>query len=87
MSSTATDPGTSRRQPSNPLVHPLDEFYARSGLTLPPLDSVDGEAVPEPFRSLLVHEKDMTSTLENHHGRRLHLHVIGKRVSGDDGKK
>ena len=30
------------------LVHPLDEFYAQAGQPLPPLNEVDGEAVPEP---------------------------------------
>jgi len=66
------------------LVHPLDSFYARSGLTLPPLDSVEGEAVPEPFKRLLVHERDMTSTLESHYGRRVHLRLIGRQVAGND---
>ena len=32
------------------ISHPLDEFYARMGLTLPPLEQVDGEAVPQPYR-------------------------------------
>jgi len=28
------------------LAHPLDEFYAQAGQPLPPLNEVDGEAVP-----------------------------------------
>ena len=51
--------------PPTSIAYPLDEFYARSGLTLPPLDQIDGQALPEPYKSLLVHERDMTSTLEN----------------------
>ncbi len=73
-----------RANVTNPLVHPLDDFYARSGLVLPPLDSVDGEAVPEPCKSLLVHERDMTSTLESHYGRPVHLRLISRLVSGHD---
>jgi chorismate-pyruvate lyase len=60
------------------IAHPLDEFYQRNGLELPPIKRVSGEQVPEPYRSLLVHQNDMTSTLENFHGDRIHLHVVGR---------
>ncbi len=73
-----------RTESHNPLVHPLDDFYARSGLILPPLDSVDGEAVPEPYKKLLVHDRDMTSTLEAHYGRRIQLQLIGRQIAGHD---
>lgn len=73
-----------RSDPGHPLVHPLDDFYARSGQLLPPLEAVDGEAVPEPYKRLLVHDRDMTSTLEQHHGKGVHLRLIGRQVSADD---
>ncbi len=66
------------------IVHPLDEFYARSGLNLPPLDQVDGEAMPEPYKSLLVHERDMTSTLETFHKAGIHLRLVSKERRGDE---
>jgi chorismate-pyruvate lyase len=69
---------------SQSIAYPLDEFYARSGLTLPPLDQVDGEAVPEPYKSLLVHERDMTSTLENFHQARIHLRLLSRDQRGSD---
>jgi len=58
------------------IIYPLDEFYARSGLVLPPLDQIDGEAMPEPYKSLLVHDRDMTSTLEHFHGAGVHLQLL-----------
>jgi chorismate-pyruvate lyase len=61
------------------LVHPLDEFYAQAGQPLPPLNEVDGEAVPEPFKTLLVHQNDMTPTLEKFYQRGVHLQVLGRR--------
>lgn len=82
MSSAPAQPAASTAK--NALVHPLDHFYARSGLALPPLEPIDGIAVPEPYKSLLVHDRDMTSTLENFHGQRLHLRLIGRQLSGDD---
>lgn len=66
------------------IAYPLDEFYARSGLTLPPLDQIDGEAVPDPYKTLLVHDRDMTSTLENFHGAGVHLRLLGRERTGDD---
>jgi hypothetical protein len=66
------------------LAYPLDAFYARSGLALPPLEAIDGEAMPEPYKSLLVHERDMTSTLENFHGKRVQLRLISRQTSDSD---
>lgn len=66
------------------LVHPLEEFYARSGLALPPLQQIDGEEVPEPYKTLLVHQSDMTSTLESFHRQSIHLRVLGRERRGDE---
>jgi chorismate-pyruvate lyase len=76
MTSATSIPDQNMPAPS--IAYPLDEFYARSGLALPPLDQVDGEALPEPYRSLLVHERDMTSTLEDFHNAGIHLRLVGR---------
>src|SRR5579872_4208865 len=65
------------------LVHPLDEFYARSGKPLPPLNEVAGHAVPEPYKTLLVHQNDMTPTLEKFHRHSIHIQVLGRRREDD----
>lgn len=64
------------------LVHPLDEFYRQMGQALPPWQQVDGEAVPRPYKQLLVHHDDMTPTLEKYHGREIHLRLLGRRRKG-----
>jgi chorismate-pyruvate lyase len=69
---------------SQSVAYPLDEFYSRSGLNLPPLDQVDGEAIPEPHKSLLVHERDMTSTLENFHKAAIHLRLVSRHQRAGD---
>lgn len=69
---------------SQSIAYPLDEFYARSRLNLPPLDQIDGEAMPEPYKSLLVHERDMTSTLENFHKAGIHLRLVSRRQQGEE---
>jgi chorismate-pyruvate lyase len=66
------------------LLYPLDEFYARAGLALPPVEPVEGLDVPEPCRRLLVHDSDMTPTLEAFHGESIHLRVLARRLDGDD---
>ena len=58
------------------IIHPLDAFYLDAGLHLPPYTQIDGEAVPEPYASLLVHRNDMTPTLEKFHGESIHLRVL-----------
>lgn len=65
-------------------VFPLTEFYARSGRPLPRFELVDAEAVPEPWRSLLVHSHDMTPTLEAYHGDDIHIEVLGRERRGDE---
>ena len=70
-------------EPGLPVLHPLDEFYAQAGQPLPPLEQVDGRLMPEPHRTLLVHDNDMTPTLERFHGDRVHLQVLGRRRVGD----
>ena len=55
------------------LLYPLSELLAeRPEVTIRHLDD-DGDGMPEPYRSLLVHGQDMTSTLETHHRERLEL--------------
>ncbi len=76
---------STKNSPAAPrsLAFPLDEFYAAAGRALPGLEAIDGVKMPEPYRSLLVHLSDMTSTLENFHGDRLELEVLSSRVHGD----
>jgi chorismate-pyruvate lyase len=66
------------------LGHPLDEFYAATGLPLPPLQAVEAEEVPQPYKQLLVHNDDMTPTLERFHGCDLHLRILGRRRRGNE---
>jgi chorismate-pyruvate lyase len=65
------------------LLYPLDEFYSQAGLSLPSVRPVEGEDVPEPFQQLLVHENDMTPTLEAFHGGQLSVRVLMRRLEGD----
>lgn len=58
------------------LLYPLNEFYAEDNLSLPSVTPVKGREMPEPYRSLLVHDRDMTPTLEAAYGRTMNLHVL-----------
>ncbi len=66
-----------------PFAYPLDEFYALAKRELPPIEQVPGESMPEPYRTLLVHQDDMTPTLEKFHSDRIHLKVISRQTRGD----
>ncbi|MHC4947602.1 MAG: hypothetical protein ACYTG1_05005 [Planctomycetota bacterium] len=60
------------------LLHPLADFYPASGVEPPHVEPLRGDEVPPPYRDLLVHDRDMTSTLARYWGAALHLRVIDK---------
>lgn len=61
-------------------IYPLEEFYALRGDAPPVLGRIEAAEVPEPYQSLLVHQSDMTSTLENFYRERLHIEVLARHV-------
>jgi chorismate-pyruvate lyase len=65
------------------LLNPLSEFYAALSLQLPEVQPLPGDALPALPRRLLVHEGDMTPTLEAHHGVTLHLRQLHRRTAGE----
>ena len=58
------------------ITFPLGEFYRLAKRPLPTIEAVDGQDVPPPYQSLLVHERDMTSTLGQFHGDEIELKVL-----------
>jgi len=67
--------------PNGKSIYPLDEFYEQSGLPLPSIASIPGAEVPEPYRSLLVHSRDMTPTLECAYSSTIHLRVLQRSIA------
>jgi len=59
-----------------PPLFPLSEFYARTSLALPRIEAIAGSTMPEPYRSLLVHNNDMTPTLERFHAGEIYIHAL-----------
>lgn len=53
------------------------------GAMPPAIARLDGEAMPQPYRRLLVHDRDMTPTLEAAFGRTIHLRVMQQWISGN----
>ena len=64
-------------------LFPLSEFYAHAKMPMPRIEPIPGDAMPEPYRTLLVHNNDMTPTLENHHNSAIHLEIISRERRGD----
>lgn len=63
------------------VLDPLIHFYA--GKPLPAIRPVLASDVPEPYKGLLVHDSDMTSTLEAFHGGPLKLRVLRLTIESD----
>jgi hypothetical protein len=64
------------------MLFPLDFVYARSGVDLPAVRTIEPGDIPLPYRGLLVHEADMTLTLERHFGGRVMLRPLATFSSG-----
>jgi chorismate-pyruvate lyase len=64
-------------------THPLDDFYSHAGLKLPRIEIVAGHVVPQPYQQLLVHDDDMTPTLEKFYESPIHLEVLRSERQGD----
>ncbi len=58
------------------LLYPLNEFYDRLRLPLPAAVRVEDRDVPEPYKNLLVHARDMTPTLAEYYQRGIQLRVL-----------
>jgi hypothetical protein len=69
--------------PVSYLAEPLDDFYRIAGLPLPAIEAVPDSNLPEPYRTLLVHQSDMTSTLEKFHRRPLRIEVLSRKREAD----
>lgn len=78
MTPLASNTEPPERVPALPHTHPLADFYKQAGLTLPDIERIPGAEVPEPYRALLVHDDDMTPTLQRFHGRKIHIRVLSR---------
>ena len=76
---------TPNRPPDSALAntYPLSEFYAHAKLPMPRIEMIPGESMPEPFKTLLVHNHDMTPTLEAFHKTDIHLEMLTRERRGD----
>ena len=57
-------------------MNPLAEAYSRKGHEPPPIEIVDPAEIPQPYRGILVHNHDMTPTLEAFHSDSIRLRVL-----------
>jgi len=66
-----------------PFAHPLDEFYAQAGRPIPHIARLEGDEVPEPYKQLLVHRRDMTPTLKAYYKDAIEIEVLRRDQRGD----
>jgi chorismate-pyruvate lyase len=78
----------SRRAPPIPSwVALLQRFYEPTGLSVPILTTLKAAEVRQPYRALLVHSSDMTSTLANFYGQAMRLRVLSRERQDDSYKR
>ena len=66
------------------LLYPLSAFDPDDGGVLTSASILEAEELPEPYRMLLAHDRDMTGTLEIYFKQRMTLRVYGKHQEGDN---
>ncbi len=59
-------------------TYPLDEFYRERGEILPAIGRVEPNVIPEPYKSLLVHDGDMTSRLQAFYADAIHVQLLAR---------
>ena len=65
------------------LVHPLEFHYSLQNRFLPQWTPIEAAQIPEPHRGLLVHTRDMTSTLERFFGDKIRIRPLSQSQQGD----
>ncbi len=65
----------------------LQRFYEPVGLVAPVLEELKGTEMPQPYRALLVHSSDMTSTLASFYGETPRLRVLTRERRNDSYKR
>jgi hypothetical protein len=65
------------------LVMPLHFFYEQDGRPMPAIEFVQPPAMPANERELLVHDRDMTSTLSAYHQSPIDLQVVRREGTPD----
>jgi hypothetical protein len=67
---------------ANGILFPLDLAYTQAGIPQPKVHEVSPRDIPFPYRTLLVHENDMTLTLERHFGGPVMLRTLSTTTNG-----
>ena len=70
--------GVARRS----MLYPLDVLYGRMGVALPVARKLAPSKIPQPYQRLLVHEREMTQTLERYVGGPVAIRVLSTSLAG-----
>jgi chorismate-pyruvate lyase len=86
MCEIKTHPEVAHGAPTPPdsATYPLDEFYAARHDIMPVIDCIPAAQIPEPYRSLLAHNRDMTSRLEAFHQSKIHIRALARHSQGTE---
>ena len=84
---TSTQAGDRRARPLPSWAALLERFYEPTGLAAPMLEGLKGTEMPQPYRALLVHSSDMTSTLARFYGETPRLRVLTRERRNDSYKR
>jgi chorismate-pyruvate lyase len=64
------------------VLYPMDVLYAQAGIAGPVVKRTTADRIPPPYNTLLVHENEMTSTLEHHFDGPIAVRVLSTCTKG-----
>ena len=70
-------------EPASRLRKLFEIFAGTLPVQVPEFEVISGDAVPQPYRDLLVHNQHMTVTLERFHDRPVELRVLARHLEHD----
>ena len=74
---------TNQSSSQTDILFPLNRFYETEHLSLPNTNRVPSSALPEPYRGMLDHKRDMTPTLEAFFRETIAISIIHSGRKGD----
>lgn len=69
--------------PASDVLYPLSCFVCDASKGVTRARILEAEELPEPYRTLLAHDRDMTGTLETYFNQPMSLRVHVKKIEGD----
>ncbi|MEX0715060.1 MAG: hypothetical protein WD066_00660 [Planctomycetaceae bacterium] len=64
-------------------LNALADLFPEGDALIASAEHIPSALTPEPYKTLLVHDQHMTVTMEAHHGAKVDVRILDRRLDGD----